>query len=116
MSKDSGNVPNCLNCQWMGYPDRKKWVMYGASGTYMIGDFDGETFTLQSGKHQYHKSVMYAAQTYNNSPDGRRIQIGWGRAAGTGYAVQPDDDLSDAIVAAHDSSRHSAFLRARTGN
>ncbi len=62
-----------------GNPVNKKWVMYGASGTYIIGSFDGKEFTMESGKHYYHKSVLYAAQTYNDSPDGRRIQIGWGR-------------------------------------
>lgn len=62
----------------------KKWVMYGASGTYMIGEFDGKTFTKESGKHYYHKSFLYAAQTYNNVPDQRRIQIGWGRVSSPG--------------------------------
>jgi sucrose-6-phosphate hydrolase SacC (GH32 family) len=57
----------------------KKWIMYGASGTYMIGSFDGKKFTPESGKHFYSRGSQYAAQTFNNVPDGRRIQIGWGR-------------------------------------
>jgi fructan beta-fructosidase len=59
----------------------KKWVMYGASGTYMIGNFDGQHFEVESGKHRYVAGPLYAAQTYNDIPesDGRRIQIGWGR-------------------------------------
>jgi len=58
-----------------------KWVMYGASGTYMIGKFDGKAFTPETGKLQYFTGEMYAAQTYSDIPesDGRRIQIGWGR-------------------------------------
>ena len=58
-----------------------KWVIYGASGTYMIGDFDGREFQPTSGKHAYTKGQLYAAQTFNNIPesDGRRIQFGWGR-------------------------------------
>lgn len=67
-----------------GNPANRKWVMYGASGTYMIGDFDGRKFTMESGKHYYHRGVLYAAQTYNNTPNGRRIQIGWGRAPSPG--------------------------------
>ena len=73
-------------------PGNKKWVMYGASGTYMIGNFDGKKFTRESGKHSYctgrfrpnapsgfrHKGSHYAAQTFNHSPDSRRIQLGWG--------------------------------------
>ena len=62
-----------------GNPRNKKWVMYGASGTYMTGSFDGERFSPEHGKYFYSWGSQYAAQTYNNIPDGRRIQIGWGR-------------------------------------
>ena len=62
-----------------GDPENKKWVMYGASGTYMTGSFDGEKFTPEHGKYFYSWGSQYAAQTFNNTPDGRRIQIGWGR-------------------------------------
>jgi fructan beta-fructosidase len=67
-----------------GNPAQRKWVMYAASGTYMIGRFDGAVFTPEKGKFHYHTGVMYAAQTYNNTPDGRRIQIGWGRVESPG--------------------------------
>lgn len=62
-------------------PNHKKWVMYGASGTYMTGSFDGKVFTPESGKHYYTTGSAYAAQTFNHIPqnDGRRIQIAWGR-------------------------------------
>ncbi|MBO9151706.1 hypothetical protein ACFOTA_05775 [Chitinophaga sp. GCM10012297] len=64
-----------------GDRQQKKWVMYGASGTYMIGNFNGKTFTPESGKYYYTTGSIYAAQTFSNIPeaDGRRIQIGWGR-------------------------------------
>ena len=64
-----------------GNSKNKKWVMYGASGTYMNGSFNGKIFTPESGKYYYGNGALYAAQTYNNIPDsdGRRIQIGWGR-------------------------------------
>lgn len=64
-----------------GDKNKKKWVMYGASGTYMIGSFDGKKFTPESGKYYYTTGTIYAAQTFTNIPeaDGRRIQIGWGR-------------------------------------
>lgn len=69
-----------------GNKNNTMWVMYGASGTYMLGDFDGETFTPHSGKHYYTTGSIYAAQTINNIPlsDGRRIQIGWGRISHPG--------------------------------
>ena len=64
-----------------GDPAHKKWVMYGASNTYMIGTFDGKVFKPEGGKYYFSSGSIYAAQTYNNIPesDGRRIQIGWGR-------------------------------------
>ena len=60
-----------------GNPEDVRWVMLGASNTYMIGRFDGKTFTPESGKHRFSTGAIYAAQTFNDVPDGRRIQIGW---------------------------------------
>lgn len=62
-----------------GNEKNKKWVMLAASGTYMIGSFDGAQFKPEAGKYFYSWGAQYAAQTYNNTPDGKRIQIGWGR-------------------------------------
>ena len=69
-----------------GNKDNAKWVMYGASGTYMLGVFDGKKFTPESGKYYYSTGSIYAAQTFTNIPesDGRRIQIGWGRISHPG--------------------------------
>ena len=62
-----------------GNPANTKWVMYCVSGTYMIGLFDGRTFTPEHGIYQYITGIG-AMQTFNNIPasDGRRIQIGNG--------------------------------------
>lgn len=60
-----------------GNPNDVRWVMLGASNTYMIGRFDGKTFTPESGKHRFSTGAIYAAQTFSHTPDGRRIQIGW---------------------------------------
>jgi sucrose-6-phosphate hydrolase SacC (GH32 family) len=62
-----------------GDVDNTMWVMYGASGTYMLGTFDGAVFEPAYGKYFYSWGSQYAAQTFNNTPDGRRIQVGWGR-------------------------------------
>lgn len=62
-----------------GDNSNKLWVMYGASGTYMLGHFDGAVFTPVSGKQASWFGAIYAAQTFNNMPDERRIQIGWDR-------------------------------------
>jgi sucrose-6-phosphate hydrolase SacC (GH32 family) len=64
-----------------GDPQNKKWVMYGVSGDYLIGDFNGKKFTPESGMFNYLQGKFFAAQTFNNVPanDGRRIQEipGW---------------------------------------
>ena len=64
-----------------GDKNKTKWVMYGASNSYMIGSFDGKNFTPESGKHYFSTGAIYAGQTFTNMPenDPRRIQIGWGR-------------------------------------
>ena len=69
-----------------GNKNKTKWVMYGASASYMIGSFDGKTFKPESGKHYYTTGSIYAAQTFTNMPetDPRRIQIGWGRVSHAG--------------------------------
>jgi len=58
--------------------------MYGASGDYHIGSFDGKTFNPETKQKipMYHDGRCYAAQTFNNTPPGpdgqpRRIQVGW---------------------------------------
>lgn len=58
-----------------------KWVMSDATGRYIIGNFDGTKFTTEQNFTKYENGggYFYASQTFNNSPDGRRIQIGWGR-------------------------------------
>jgi sucrose-6-phosphate hydrolase SacC (GH32 family) len=62
-----------------GDPQNTKWVMYGVSGDYLIGDFDGKKFTAESGMFNYLQGKFFAAQTFNNVPnnDGRRIQVGY---------------------------------------
>ena len=67
-----------------GNPDNTRWVMLGASNTYMIGSFDGKTFVPEGGKYRFCTGTIYAAQTFSQTPDGRRIQIGWGRVAHPG--------------------------------
>jgi len=61
-------------------PEESKWVFWGANGNYLLGDFDGRTFSVESGPHRSHwGGNCYAAQTWSNIPrsDGRRIQIAW---------------------------------------
>ncbi len=61
-------------------PARPFWVLLAADGEYLIGQFDGQAFTpLLATKKRIWYGNFYASQTFTNVPDGRRIQIGWGR-------------------------------------
>jgi sucrose-6-phosphate hydrolase SacC (GH32 family) len=75
-----------------GNPKNKKWVMYGVSGDYLIGDFDGKKFTPESGMFNYLQGKFFAAQTFNNVPekDNRRIQIGYVEIPGWVEVPEPN--------------------------
>jgi len=63
-----------------GQTTKSRWVLLAADAQYAVGDFDGKTFTPEhEGKHRVHWGNYYASQTFDNSPDGRRIQMGWVR-------------------------------------
>lgn len=67
-----------------GDPDNTRWVLYGGSGDYLLGSFDGKRFRPNGDAVKYHYgNCFYASQTFNNIPesDGRRIQMAWGRVA-----------------------------------
>ena len=70
-----------------GDPAQTKCVISDASYDYEIGTFDGTTFHTESGPFQAgqgfdvyassHIANFYAAQTFNQAPGGRIVQIGW---------------------------------------
>ncbi|MHC4435193.1 MAG: GH32 C-terminal domain-containing protein, partial [Planctomycetota bacterium] len=64
--------------------NNEKWILYGGSGEYLIGHFDGKEFKSETDAIRFHYgNCFYASQTFTNIPesDGRRIQIAWGRVA-----------------------------------
>lgn len=64
-----------------GEPGGEKWIMYDAHGRYVVGKFDGKKFDIEQHFTKYENGggYFYASQIFNNTPDDRRIQIGWGR-------------------------------------
>jgi len=63
-----------------GDENNTRWVIFGADAQYFIGSFDGKEFRPDhEKKHRVHHGQYYASQTFNQTPDGRRIQIGWAR-------------------------------------
>ena len=62
-----------------------KWVLTAASSEYMVGTFDGKTFTPETPKLKGHLGRgFYAAQTFSHEPKGRVVQIGWLQTATPG--------------------------------
>jgi fructan beta-fructosidase len=69
-----------------GDSSHRKWILHGGSSTYFIGSFDGSRFTPESpalsyaeGKNAKGDDILYAAQSFADMPDGRRVQMAWGR-------------------------------------
>ena len=62
-----------------GDKTKTKWVIADASFDYEIGEFDGKVFssTEDTLLGDYGRRCFYAAQVFNNAPDGRVVQIGW---------------------------------------
>jgi len=60
-----------------GKPGESRWILLGAQNRYFIGQFDGKTFKKEAGPLGTNHGTFYAAETFNDVPDGRRIQIGW---------------------------------------
>ncbi len=56
-----------------------KCVIYDASFDYEVGSFDGREFKAETKTLQNVRGNYYAAQTFNQAPDGRVVQIGWMR-------------------------------------
>jgi fructan beta-fructosidase len=72
----------------VGHSNTTKWVLYSGDAKYVVGKFDGFKFKPDSPeKQQVRYGNFYAAQTYSNTPDGRRIQIGW--ASGITFPGMP---------------------------
>jgi fructan beta-fructosidase len=77
-----GECPEFFEMAVNGNRQNTRWICYGGKGRYLIGTFDGRTFTPESGPHALQNgNAWYASQTYTDIPaeDGRRILIPWGR-------------------------------------
>ncbi|MCC6808501.1 MAG: glycoside hydrolase family 32 protein [Deltaproteobacteria bacterium] len=77
------------------FPFGEKWLLKAdvlpaplatTESRYWIGSFDGERFTpeTEEGRH-FDGPDFYAAQIWNDAPDGRRVWIGW--ASSWAYAL-----------------------------
>ena len=109
-----------------GDAGKAKWVLTAASSEYIVGSFDGTTFTPETAKLPGHRGRgFYAAQTFSDLPanDGRRIQIGWLQTITPGMPFNQSMSLPNELrlITTPDGPRLSwtpikelASLRART--
>jgi len=73
----------------------KKWVLTGANSQYAIGSFDGQTFAPEIERLNGQRGRdFYAAQTYNDEPKGRRVEIGWWRTHTDGNGSKFNQSMS----------------------
>jgi fructan beta-fructosidase len=74
--------PNFFPIALDGNTNEVRWVFFGASGTYVVGKFNGHNFAPEAApRHLENGNCWYAAQVYSDIPasDGRCILIPWGR-------------------------------------
>ncbi|WP_329042894.1 glycoside hydrolase family 32 protein [Streptomyces sp. NBC_00178] len=76
--------PDMFQLPLDGRTGQQRWVLTSASSQYVVGSFDGTTFrTDWSGPQQMDLGTthaggsFYAAQTFNDVPDGRTVQMAW---------------------------------------
>ena len=58
----------------------EKWILMGAHDKYIVGDFDGNTFTPNhegSKTFNYNDKSTYAAQRFEGIPNGRCVRFSW---------------------------------------
>ena len=107
----SDECPDFFPLPITGEPDETRWVFIGANGLYLLGEFDGQKFTVTEGTlRPEYGANYYAAQTYSDIPDadGRRISIAWMRGG-----VYPEMQFSQqmSFPCALTLHRHAEGLR-----
>jgi len=72
--------PDLISMKVANRPEEIKWVLFDGDGSYIIGDFDGETFSPETAKMESDNGENYfAPQIWNNiqAEDERTIQAAW---------------------------------------
>ncbi len=70
--------PDMFELPLDGDASRTKWLLVKGSGDYIVGEFNGERFKPETEPIRIHwHNTYYGAQSFNDAPSGRRVQIGW---------------------------------------
>ena len=97
--------PELFELPVIGKAGDSRWILFAAQNRYFIGQFDGKTFHKESGPHGTGHGAFYAAQTFSDVPDRRRIQIGWVRTD-TYLQRFPDQIVNQAFTLPHELTLH----------
>ncbi|MDX1969154.1 MAG: glycoside hydrolase family 32 protein [Planctomycetaceae bacterium] len=102
--------PDFFELPMNGDQSQRKWVLLAASSEYMVGAFDGVTFQPETPKLPGHRGKgFYAAQTYSDAPQDRRVQFGWLQAPAPGMSF--NQCLSTPLELSLRSTREGPRLR-----
>lgn len=71
------------------FPLGERWVLMGANGCYSIGQFNGVTFEPETLPRPLFHGDAYAAQTFSNLDNQRRILIAWMKSPNEIYRGEP---------------------------
>ncbi|MFM7832294.1 MAG: glycoside hydrolase family 32 protein [Planctomycetaceae bacterium] len=70
--------PDLFELSVGGDAAQRRWVLLGANSEYGVGGFDGVRFAAEQQRLAGQRGRgFYAAQSFSDVPDGRRILIGW---------------------------------------
>jgi fructan beta-fructosidase len=95
--------PDLFELPVVGQKGKTKWVFLaghgdfqkGACAQYVIGSFDGNSFTPESKPIPIEWGGWnYSTQTYSNTPDGRRIFVSWMSTLFDGSSVLPGNPFN----------------------
>ena len=75
----TASAPISSSCRWTASKGNTPLGAFSrADAKYPVGAFDGKAFKPEhEGKYQVHWGPTTHRRSFNNSPDGRKIQIGW---------------------------------------
>ena len=77
--------PDLYELPVAGKPGETRWILSAASQEYVIGQFDGKQYKAETDKIKGHYGKgYYAAQTFSQMPDDRRVILFWMQSATPG--------------------------------
>jgi sucrose-6-phosphate hydrolase SacC (GH32 family) len=76
--RNSYECPDFFQLPLDGERQQMKWVLVRGDGKYSVGAFNGIEFTEETPQFESDSGPnFYATQTWENAPDGRRVQAAW---------------------------------------